>query len=426
MDMTTTHKPDAVSHPCFNKDSAHNHSRVHLPVAPKCNIQCNYCNRKFDCVNESRPGVTSGVLTPFQALEYLKDLDRRLENLSVVGIAGPGDPFANPDETLSTIEMIRKHFPNKLLCLSSNGLNIAPYISELKRLDVTHVTITMNAIDPAIGKNIYSWIRTGPHIYRGEEAAALLLEKQTHAIARLRENRITVKINSIILPGINDHHFADIASYVRNLGANIMNCIPVYPNKDTAFEKMEKPGAAIIKTAREDAAKHMSLMTHCARCRADAAGLLGADYQPAMQMIREYARLHPKADESRPYVAVTTNEGMLVNLHLGEAERMVIFKQTKNGYQVVEERATPQSGSGDSRWMELASVLKDCRALLVSGIGQNPLRILGNSGIRIIQMTGLIDEGLEAIYHDREIRTVSKSELTKCGSACKGNARGCA
>ena len=54
----------ASAHPCFDKEARHKNARVHLPVAPKCNIQCNYCNRKFDCVNESRPGVTSSVLTP--------------------------------------------------------------------------------------------------------------------------------------------------------------------------------------------------------------------------------------------------------------------------------------------------------------------------------------------------------------------------
>ncbi len=53
-----------LAHPCFNEEAKHTSARVHLPVAPKCNIQCNYCNRKFDCVNESRPGVTSSVLAP--------------------------------------------------------------------------------------------------------------------------------------------------------------------------------------------------------------------------------------------------------------------------------------------------------------------------------------------------------------------------
>jgi len=40
---------------------------LHAAVAPACNIQCNYCNRKYDCANESRPGVVSEKLTPEQA-----------------------------------------------------------------------------------------------------------------------------------------------------------------------------------------------------------------------------------------------------------------------------------------------------------------------------------------------------------------------
>ena len=59
---------DFNNHPCFSKDAHKKYGRVHLPVAPRCNIQCNFCNRKYDCMNESRPGVTSAVLTPQQAL----------------------------------------------------------------------------------------------------------------------------------------------------------------------------------------------------------------------------------------------------------------------------------------------------------------------------------------------------------------------
>lgn len=59
----TTHF-DISKHPCFNPAVKGQFGRVHLPVAPKCNIKCNFCNRKYDCINESRPGVTSNVLTP--------------------------------------------------------------------------------------------------------------------------------------------------------------------------------------------------------------------------------------------------------------------------------------------------------------------------------------------------------------------------
>ena len=51
-------------HPCYSEDAHHYFARMHIAVAPACNIQCNYCNRKYDCSNESRPGVVSEKLTP--------------------------------------------------------------------------------------------------------------------------------------------------------------------------------------------------------------------------------------------------------------------------------------------------------------------------------------------------------------------------
>ncbi|STS91888.1 nitrogenase cofactor biosynthesis protein NifB [Klebsiella variicola] len=62
---------------------------MHLPVAPACNLQCNYCNRKFDCSNESRPGVSSTLLTPEQAVLKVRQVAQAIPQLSVVGIAGP-------------------------------------------------------------------------------------------------------------------------------------------------------------------------------------------------------------------------------------------------------------------------------------------------------------------------------------------------
>ena len=59
-----------TDHPCFGGDHS-KAGRLHLPVAPGCNIKCGFCERKFDCANESRPGVTSKVLTPEQAVDAL-------------------------------------------------------------------------------------------------------------------------------------------------------------------------------------------------------------------------------------------------------------------------------------------------------------------------------------------------------------------
>lgn len=417
---------DTKKHPCFNIEAKGNYGRVHLPVAPKCNIQCNYCNRKFDCVNESRPGVTSAVLSPHQAVEYFRELKTKLPNLSVIGIAGPGDPFANAEETLETLRLVNAEFPEMIFCLSTNGVNLKPYIDEIANLGVTHVTITMNSLDPAVLAKIYSWVRADKKVYRGIQAGEVLLQKQLECIPLLKAKGITVKINAIILPGINDDQIGDLAKKVAAKGADLMNAIPVYPSKDTVFENMEKPSKKMILQVKSDVAKHIKPMTHCARCRADAAGLLGKDYAGTSELLKEYVNKPIIPSESRPYVAVATHEGILVNQHLGEAKEIYIFQESKKGYKLIETRQTPPRGAGDFRWMELSKILNDCRAILVGGAGPSPVGILQSSGIRVVQMTGLIDSGLDTVYHGKVLRTVKKADAFKCGQGCSGNAQGCA
>ena len=66
------HLPDHIrakvqDHPCYSDEAHHYLARMHVAFAPACNIQCNYCNRKYDCSNESRPDVVSELLTLDQA-----------------------------------------------------------------------------------------------------------------------------------------------------------------------------------------------------------------------------------------------------------------------------------------------------------------------------------------------------------------------
>jgi nitrogen fixation protein NifB len=417
---------DTKKHPCFNIEAKHKYSRVHLPVAPKCNIQCNYCDRKYDCVNESRPGVTSAVLTPGQALSYLKQLHKEIPEITVVGIAGPGDPFANPDATMETLRLVRKEYPEMILCVSTNGLNLVPYIKELAELEVSHVTITLNSIDPEVLAKIYSWVRFEKKVYRGLKGAEVLLEQQLRGIKLLKEAGITVKINSIILPEINDHVLKELAGYVADKGADIMNCIPVVRNSGSVFSDIEEPDRKMIARVRLQTGQYLKPMTHCARCRADAAGLLGKDYNRSAEMLQEAAEKELIEGQNRPRVAVATYEGMLVNQHLGEAKKLYIFEETKNGYKLIEQRETPAQGKGNLRWAELSRILSDCRALLTGGVGRNPIEILEASGIKVMQMTGLIDTGLDAVYKNAPLRTLKKADMVKCGESCRGDAQGCA
>ena len=89
-------------------------------------------------------------------------------------------------------------------------------------------------------------------------------------------------------------------------------------------------------------------------------------------------RTAPVSD--RPYVAVASLEGALVNQHLGEASRMLIYAEKAGRISLVETRPAPAPGGGNQRWSDLAAILCDCRAVLVHGGGRDAQNHSGRQG----------------------------------------------
>jgi len=422
-----TASPDLSRHPCFNAKVQGKFGRVHLPVAPKCNIKCNYCNRKYDCVNESRPGVTSTILTPEQALIYMDKVLVAEPRITVAGIAGPGDPFANASETLETMQLLRKHYPDLILCLSSNGLGLAPHVDEVADIGVSHVTVTVNGVDPEITKNIYTYVRDGNIVYHHRQAAELLLARQLTAIEKLKARGVTVKINFITIPGVNDHHAETTARTMAKMGVDLFNCMAMLPNAETPFADLVEPDKAMMNRLRNSCEEHLPQMRHCKRCRADAVGLLGQDKSGEMAgCLNACASMPATPQKVRPYVAVASLEGMLVNQHLGETTKFLIYGQEENGYTLIEERRAPTPGGGLGRWEALTRLLYDCRAVLASDMGASPREVFNRAGITPITMSGFIEAGLEAVYTGKGLSALKRRAKKSCSSGgCLGTGTGC-
>ncbi|MEO5330334.1 MAG: nitrogenase cofactor biosynthesis protein NifB [Magnetococcus sp. THC-1_WYH] len=273
----TTNRVD--THPCFSKE-AHRHARMHLAVAPACNIQCHYCNRKYDCSNESRPGVVSELMTPDEVVGRVAAVRRKIPQLTVVGIAGPGDPLANPGRTFETCRRLSAAFPNLMLCLSTNGLELSRYANTIARLGIHHVTMTLNAVDPAIGAQIYPWIFWKHQRIRGIEAAKILMEQQLEGLHKLATMDVLVKINSVLIPGVNDTHMKAVHQVIAGYGVFLHNIMPLIaePEHGTYYGLMGQrvPTSHELAQVRSQCGD-VSLMTHCRQCRADAVGLLHED-----------------------------------------------------------------------------------------------------------------------------------------------------
>ena len=270
-------------HPCFSEKACHTFGRCHVPVAPKCNIQCNYCIRDFDCVNESRPGVTTKVLNPDEAMDLIKKALDKYEYIKVIGIAGPGEPLAN-EETFETLRRLHEQYPNVIKCLSTNGLLLPDKIDLLQKYDVGNITVTLNAIDPEIGAKIYQFVNYEGKHYTGVEGAKILLSQQLKGIEEAVKRHMIVKINTVYIPGINDKHIPEIAKKVSEMGVYTFNVIPLIAQYK--FADITPPTMEMKRKMQDECAKYIKQMRHCQRCRADAIGKLGEDVQSCLYEIQ--------------------------------------------------------------------------------------------------------------------------------------------
>jgi nitrogen fixation protein NifB len=270
------------THPCFTEEAHTKFSRAHLSVAPACNIQCRYCIRKFDCANESRPGITSKVLTPVEAIERTRVLFERSERLSVVGIAGPGDPLANAP-TFTTMRNIHSEFPDLTLCVSTNGLLLPEKLEQLIASGVRSLTVTINAVTPETAEKVYQWVIYNGKRYEGREAAELLLANQWRGLENAVSAGLVVKVNTVFIPGVNDAEIPMIAEQAGKLGAAIMNILPLIPQAE--FADLKRPSHSEITRMREACRPFIKQMTHCKQCRADACGILGEDKDMELEVL---------------------------------------------------------------------------------------------------------------------------------------------
>jgi nitrogen fixation protein NifB len=458
-DDQLAHLPEHIrekvhNHPCYSEEAHHYFARMHVAVAPACNIQCHYCNRKYDCANESRPGVVSELLEPVQAVKKVKAVAATIPQMTVLGISGPGDPLANPQRTFETFRMLSEQAPDIKLCVSTNGLALPDCVDELAKHNIDHVTITINCVDPDIGAEIYPWIYWNNKRIRGRKAAKILIERQQKGLEMLVERGILVKVNSVLIPGVNDEHLKEVSRIVKAKGAFLHNVMPLIAEAEhgTFYGVMgqRSPEPEELQDLQDACAGDMNMMRHCRQCRADAVGLLGedrgdeftldkiesmdVDYEAAMvKRAAIHAAIKEELDERaakkarlatpsaaqltgtvdkghRPVLmAVATSGGGLVNQHFGHAREFLVYEASPAGVRFIGHRKVEQycvgndsCGDKESALSGSIRALKGCEAVLCSKIGFEPWGELEAAGIQPNGEHAMepIEEAVLAVYQE--------------------------
>jgi nitrogen fixation protein NifB len=257
-------------------DEAHDKvARIHLPVAPRCNLACAYCERILS--TDPRlpgPGTAAAVMSPeaaaLRALAFVNEFGRE----SIIGIAGPGDPLANR-ETFECLELIRQQIPDGALCLCTNGLALPERVDRLIDLGINTLTVTVNGATPATVAAVQPRVMDQGTWISGQQGARLLIDRQQEGIARAVAGGIVVKVNMVIVPEINMHEAEAVSTRAHALGARIFNPMPLIPRN--ALRDFRRPTGQEMTAIRERCGKDLYVFTKCKQCRADAVGIPGKE-----------------------------------------------------------------------------------------------------------------------------------------------------
>ncbi|MBI3759732.1 MAG: nitrogenase cofactor biosynthesis protein NifB, partial [Deltaproteobacteria bacterium] len=367
----------------------------------------------------------------------------------VLGIAGPGDPLANPERTFETFRMLSEQAPDIKLCVSTNGLTLPDHIDDLAKHNIDHVTITINCVDPDVGAKIYPWIFWKNKRIRGREAAAILIEQQQKGLEMLVARGILVKVNSVMIPGVNDAHLAEVSRIVKAKGAFLHNVMPLISEAEHGtfygITGQRGPTAEELQKLQDECSGDMNMMRHCRQCRADAVGLLGEDrgeeftmdkieamqidYPEAMKVRAEiHAAINEELLEKRNaratrstgieggdmrpvLMAVATKGSGIINEHFGHAKEFLIYEASGAGVRFIGHRKTiayceggDSCGDGTSALDASLKALAGCEVVLCSKIGFEPWGPLEAAGIQPNGEHAMeqIDEAILAVYRQMQ------------------------
>ncbi|MES9844809.1 MAG: nitrogenase cofactor biosynthesis protein NifB, partial [Candidatus Sedimenticola sp. 6PFRAG5] len=316
--------------------------------------------------------------------------------------------------------------------------------------NIDHVTITINCIDPEIGAQIYPWVFWNNRRIKGKKGAKILIEQQQKGLEMLTERGILVKVNSVMIPGVNDEHLEEVSKVVKEKGAFLHNVMPLIAEEEhgTFYGVMGQRGPTNdeLQELQDKCAGDMNMMRHCRQCRADAVGMLGEDrgdeftmdkveqmdidYESAMETRAEYQKaalatleaqrnntgesfislgsIKPIQKESRPVLmAVATSGGGVINQHFGHAREFLVYEASMTDVRFIGHRKVDlycsggdTCGDAETTLQKIIRTLDGCEAVLCSKIGYEPWEQLEEAGIQPNGEHAMepIEEAVAALY----------------------------
>ncbi len=176
-------------------------SNVRIAVTSACDLRCIYCHREGEgengCTRDDRPSQMSK--------EEISELISVFAELGIktIKITG-GEPLLRPD----LLDIIRSIPPHIESSLTTNGTHLAKLAKDLKAAGLSRVNVSLDTMNRETYKQI-----------TGKDRLKDVLDGIDAALAA---GLTPVKLNMVILKGMNDHEIDDFLAYVRARGEHLI------------------------------------------------------------------------------------------------------------------------------------------------------------------------------------------------------------
>ncbi len=176
------------------------HDYLRISLTDRCNLNCIYCNPNGKLTYTEK----SDLLT-FEEIERTVDIFTSL-GVNKIRLTG-GEPLArkNINDLFVRLNEIKKRKPFEL-AITTNGLLLEDKIEELKDSGLERVNISLDSLNP------YSFARI-----TGSDELITVLKSINKAV----QLGIKVKLNTVVIKGINDSELLEFCKFSIDNGINV-------------------------------------------------------------------------------------------------------------------------------------------------------------------------------------------------------------
>jgi cyclic pyranopterin phosphate synthase len=171
---------------------------LRISVSDKCNLRCSYCMPK-EIFGESYQFLKNSELLSFEDIDRIA---RAFVDLGVTKIRITGGEPLLRKNLPDLIAMLNAIDGVEDLALTTNGILLVEYAARLREAGLHRITVSLDSMDPQVVETMNGQYLDPQKVLAGIDAA----------VAAGFES---IKINTVVQRGVNDHTLVDLARQFR-------------------------------------------------------------------------------------------------------------------------------------------------------------------------------------------------------------------